>query len=104
MEECPIPANIDTPPKLDPYIKELLLDNNLKKVLFTDQTLFNIQTSIHNIMGPLSTMWLAAEEEKQSILSAEKDVENSSVESANIILEEKERIQQTCNMFEKVLA
>lgn len=103
LEEYPIPANIDTPPKLDPYIKELLLDNNLKKVLFADQTLFNIQTSIHNIMGPLSTMWLAAEEEKQSILSAEKDVENSSVENANIIVEEKERIQQTCNMFEKVV-
>jgi len=49
--------------------KELLQDNNMRKVVMLDQSLAGIQNSIHNIMGPLSTLWVAAEEEKVRVLA-----------------------------------
>lgn len=89
----PVPKNIDAPPKVDLFIKDLLQENNMRRTLSLDQTLSNIQQGIHNIMGPLSTLWVAAEEEKAEILSA-----------VDVSPEEKEKIKEMCNLFEQIVS
>lgn len=61
------PDNICKPPIIDTYMKELLDENNYKKVVSLDQTFLGIQQSIHTILGPLPSMWIAAEQEKKDL-------------------------------------
>jgi len=94
LSENPVPSNVQAPKAIDSFIKELLQDNNMRKVIMLDQSLAGIQNSIHNIMGPLSTLWMAAEEEKARVL-ADADT-NDPIDTGHIT--------EMCQLFEQVVA
>ena len=93
LTDNPVPCNVHGPRPMDSFIKELLHESNMRKVIQLDQSLTNIQTSIHNIMGPLSTLWMAAEDEKTAV-SDDSESSNESVE----------RISEMCKLFEQIVA
>lgn len=58
LEGCAVPTNIEKPPKVYIYIKEMINETFAKaRNLRLDGYLTGIQTAIRNIFGPLSEVW-----------------------------------------------
>ena len=63
----PVPSNIKKPEEIDSYIKDLLVEHNKTATLHTEKILKSVQEKVHNILGPLSKLWLLTEEERESV-------------------------------------
>ncbi|XP_066935624.1 uncharacterized protein [Clytia hemisphaerica] len=82
LTDCPVPSNVDKPPKLDIYIKELVNETFGKaKTLRIDGYMTHIQQSIRSIMGPVSQMWISVANEREALMSSgDTDSEESKTE------------------------
>ena len=98
----PIPTNMQQPRMLDVYIKELLSEHGKRNVITSDQIYMNIQKSIHCAFGPLSSVWVAAYEEKESLDSNVPSTEGS--ETNEIVEEEKDRMNSTCFIMDAIVS
>ena len=88
----PIPSNIDKPQKLDMFMKDSLSSHKAFNIA-RDSQLFNIQSSIHKIFGPLSSLWEVAEEDHKGLLQDE-----------NIPDEVRDKMEEMCTLFSHVVA
>lgn len=59
INNCPTPKNLGKVKLLDESFKELLVESGKKAVVDHDETLFNVQRKIWDILGPLlpSMVW-----------------------------------------------
>ena len=55
--ETPVPSNINTPTKLDPFMRVLLEKKNLNKVISVDDEMAKIHSRLFDLMGPLGKAW-----------------------------------------------
>ncbi|XP_066927417.1 uncharacterized protein [Clytia hemisphaerica] len=92
LEDYPIPSNIDKPQNLDMFMKDTLTSYKAF-AMARDSQLYNIQSGIHKIFGPLANLWELAEEDKKDLLSKE-DVPD----------EVKEKMEEMCRSFTNVIA
>ena len=73
MKLClnPVPENLKRGKILDPYLRELLAEQDKYVCLKQDKTLGNLQQRISFVYGPLTMIWTAMEAEKESYLAEE---------------------------------
>ena len=67
----PVPENLKRGKTLDPYLRELLAEQDKYICLNQDKTLGNLQQRIAFVYGPLTKIWTAMEAEKESYLAEE---------------------------------
>ena len=73
MTYNPIPNNINLTREIDPVVRDLLMEGDKRICLSKDHQLSSIQQRVSFILGPLSRLWAAMEEEKHLILQSEAD-------------------------------
>ena len=61
-----VPENLKKDKILDPYVRELLAEQDKYICLNQDKTLSNLQQRIAFVFGPLQKIWTAMEAEKES--------------------------------------
>ena len=61
-----VPENLKKDKILDPYLRELLAEQDKHICLNQDKTLSNLQQRIAFVFGPLQKIWTAMEAEKES--------------------------------------
>ena len=71
MSFNPVPKNSKRGKTLDPYLRELLAEQDKYICLNQDKTLGNLQQRIAFVYGPLTKIWTAMEAEKESYLAEE---------------------------------
>ena len=71
MSFNPVPENLKRGKTLDPYLRELLAEQDKYICLNQDKTLGNLQQRIAFVYGPLTKIWTAMEAEKESYLAEE---------------------------------
>ena len=71
MSFNPVPENLKRGKILDPYLRELLAEQDKYICLNQDKTLGNLQQRIAFVYGPLTKIWTAMETEKESYLAEE---------------------------------
>ena len=67
LEKLPVPENVQQPPRLDEYFRDLLAQQSMGHVRGTDTTLHRMQDNVRNILGPLTAAWTGLEAEKPDI-------------------------------------
>ena len=92
LDSNPIPSNIDKPQKLDMFMKDSLASHRAFNIA-RDSQLFNIQSSIHKIFGPLSSLWEMAEEDRKELSQDE-----------NAPDEVRDKMDEMCMLFSHVIA
>ena len=75
----PVPENLKWGKTLDPYLRELLAEQDKYIYLNQDKTLGNLQQRIAFVYGPLTKIWTAMEAEKESYLAEDTAVQNSRI-------------------------
>ena len=73
MSFNPVPENLKRGKTLDPYLRELLAEQDKYICLNQDKTLGNLQQRIAFVYGSLTKIWTAMEAEKESHLGDEGD-------------------------------
>ena len=71
MSFNPVPENLKRGKILDPYLRELLAEQDKYICLKQDKTLSNLQQRISFVYRPLTKIWTAMEAEKESYLAEE---------------------------------
>ena len=71
MSFNPVPENVKRGKTLDPYLRELLAEQEKYICLNQDKTLGNLQQRIAFVYGPLTKIWTAMEGEKEFHLAEE---------------------------------
>ena len=71
MSFNPVPENLKRGKILDPYLRELLAEQDKNICLNQDKTLGNLQQRIAFVHGPLTKIWTAMAAEKESYLAEE---------------------------------
>ena len=71
MSFNPVSENLKRGKILDPYLRELLAEQDKYICLNQDKTLGNLQQRIAFVYGPLTKIWTAMEAEKESYLAEE---------------------------------
>ena len=71
MSFNPVPKNLKRGKTLDPYLRELLAEQDKCICLNQDKTLGNLQQRIAFVYGPQTKIWTAMEAEKESYLAEE---------------------------------
>ena len=90
LDENPVPSNIDVPPKVDMFIKDVL-PGSKTSILARDTQLLNIQTSIHRAFSPISALWGLAVIEKDNLPSDCPEGVRA-------------RMEEMCSTFEQIVA
>ena len=73
MSFDPVPENLKKSKILDPYLIELLAEQDKYICLNQDKTLSNLQHRIAFVYEPLTKIWIAMEAEKESYVADEKE-------------------------------
>ena len=55
--EIPVPKNINTPTKLDPFMKVWLEKKRLNRVVSVDEEMQRLQQKLYLVTGPLGRVW-----------------------------------------------
>ena len=77
MSFNPVPENLKRAKILDPYVRELLAQQDKYICLNQDKKLRNLQQRIAFVYGPLTKIWTAMQAEKESYVADEgKTVQN----------------------------
>ena len=71
MSFNPVPENLKRGKILDPYLRELLAEQDKNICLNQDKTLGNLQQRIAFVHGPLTKIWTAMAAEEESYLAEE---------------------------------
>ena len=69
MSFNPVPENLKRGKILDPYLRELLVEQDNYICLNQDKTLSNLQQRIAFVYEPLTKIWTAMETEKESYVA-----------------------------------
>ena len=69
MSFNPVPENLKRGKILDPYLRELLVEQDNDICLNQDKTLSNLQQRIAFVYEPLTKIWTAMETEKESYVA-----------------------------------
>ena len=67
LEKSPVPENIQQPPRLDDYFRDLLAEQGMGHARGIDTTLMRMQDNIRNILGPLTAAWSGLEEDHTTV-------------------------------------
>ena len=73
MSFNPVPENLKRGKILDPYLRELLAEQDKYICLNQDKTLGNLQQRTAFVYGPLANIWTAMEAEKESYLARKRE-------------------------------
>ena len=72
LTDNPVPRNVDQPPAVDIYIKELIKETvRGNRTLRVDGFLANIQEAIRNVLGPVTQLWVSAAKQRNELLAVE---------------------------------
>eukprot|EP00111_Clytia_hemisphaerica_P013734 TCONS_00040413-protein len=75
LDLVPIPKNVPKPPEMDLYIKDLVNESVFKpRITRLDSFLVNVQHSIRSILGPVSHLWVAVNEERETKKREDQDL------------------------------
>ena len=67
LDKNPVPTNIKGENLLDPYLRELMVEQNKRIPLSQDKALSKLQQKIAAVYGPLCKIWHAMEGEKEAM-------------------------------------
>ena len=70
----PVPINIKSENLLDPYLRELMLEQGKNVPLSQDKLLSNLQQRSAYVYGTLNRIWTAIETEKELLEGSEKNL------------------------------
>ena len=77
LEKLPVPENVQQPPRLDDYFRDLLSQQGMGHIRGTDTTLQRMQDNVRNILGPLTAAWTGLEAEKPDIENMRQHTEKA---------------------------
>ncbi|XP_066920955.1 uncharacterized protein [Clytia hemisphaerica] len=101
LDLVPIPKNAPKPPEMDLYIKDLVNESVFKpRITRLDSFLVNVQHSIRSILGPVSHLWVAVNEERETKKREDQDLTGEEKEATQ---EELQRLEDVVKTLDTVV-